>query len=298
MPSKQVTHTPIIRPPVFPKVPENYPLHNLDASQKEKFATFRAQVPSLLTSDDLRSLEEKWCDDGCLLRYLRATKWNVEQSVERLKATLEWRREFRPDLIKPEEVEPECTSGKILFNGFDKEGRPILYLAPGKENTKTYDRQIRFVVFNLEKCIQLMPPGVESINLVVDYEGVSMFNSTPVNVSIKVLNILSGHYPERLGMGMMVNPSWYMSIFFKILGPFMDPITRSKIHFVNLKKQAEFNSKPDDTPAGAEGMGGWTNIRNYIAPDQLCASFGGEFQYEFKHDEYWKVINGPDVGKW
>jgi hypothetical protein len=59
------------------------------------------------------------------------------------------RRDYKPDLIPAEDVKPEAETGKILLNGFDNEGRPILYLRPGRENTKEGPRQIRHLVFHM-----------------------------------------------------------------------------------------------------------------------------------------------------
>jgi hypothetical protein len=37
-----------------------------------------------------------FCDRWCLRRYLRSTKWNLEQSTSLLHATLAWRFETNP----------------------------------------------------------------------------------------------------------------------------------------------------------------------------------------------------------
>ena len=69
----------------------------------------------------------------------------------------------------------------------------------------------------------------------------------------------------------------------------MDPITRSKIHFVDLAKQAEINkSENKDT---LEGLGGYTNIRHHVPPDMLPNMYGGDWDYEFRHEEYWREVN-------
>ena len=52
-------------------------------------------------------------------------------------------------MISADEVKPEAETGKILLNGFDNDGRPILYLRPGRENTKESPRQIRHLVFHM-----------------------------------------------------------------------------------------------------------------------------------------------------
>ncbi|KAI8853058.1 CRAL-TRIO domain-containing protein [Chytridium lagenaria] len=229
--------------------------------------------------------EEEWADIPCLLRYLRATKWNVEIAVKRVEKTLQWRREYRPTEISPEEVEPESVTGKQFFTGFDKVGRPLYYLVPRNENTKTYDRQLRYVVYNLEKGIALMPPSVEQLSIIIDYENMSMMSAPSVQISKKFLEVLGDHYPERLGQGFMINPSWYLWMFFKLLGPFLDPVTKSKIHFVNVSKQLEMNATGTKDE---QGTAGWTNILFYVDPDQLPVAYGGTHNFVYDHKTYWK----------
>lgn len=65
-----------------------------------------------------------------------------------------------------------------------------------RENTKDYDRQLKFVVFNLEAGIKLMGPGVEQMTIVVDYKNVNVMNSPPLSISKRFLDIVSNHYPE------------------------------------------------------------------------------------------------------
>ena len=61
--------------------------------------------------DALTEREKFWLSHECLLRYLRATKWKVDQAIQRLEATLKWRKEFGIDMdegkVTPEHVEPE-----------------------------------------------------------------------------------------------------------------------------------------------------------------------------------------------
>jgi hypothetical protein len=35
---------------------------------------------------------------------MRAAKWTFDDAKKRMKGTLEWRRDFKPDLIPPDEV--------------------------------------------------------------------------------------------------------------------------------------------------------------------------------------------------
>ena len=58
--------------------------------------------------------ERRWLDKpDTLSRYLRAAKWKLDEARKRIKGTIEWRREFQPELIPPDEVEIEAATGKM-----------------------------------------------------------------------------------------------------------------------------------------------------------------------------------------
>jgi hypothetical protein len=50
----------------------------------------------------------------------------------------------------------------VLF-GFDADRRPGLYMFPSRQNTNEPTRQIQFVVWMLERTIDLTGPGVECV---------------------------------------------------------------------------------------------------------------------------------------
>lgn len=117
------------------------------------------------------------------LRYLRATKWKTpEAAIERLEATLKWRREYGLyDVVTDAHVEPEVSfyrlmfllllhaltrlqqavTGKEVLFGYDVDGRPAFYMFPSRQNTDEPTRQIQFAVWMLERGLDLMGPGVE-----------------------------------------------------------------------------------------------------------------------------------------
>ncbi|KAJ3242819.1 hypothetical protein HDU78_001137 [Chytriomyces hyalinus] len=270
--------------------------------QESAITALHAAIPELVKELDTATDEERrilavWAGQPVIVRqFLRATMWDVAAAKKRLVATMKWRNEYKPDQITAEEVEPEAVTGKQFINGFDKTGRPQLFLVPRNENTKTYDRQIRFSVYMLERCIKLMPEGVEKVAVIIDYENLSLFNATPLSVSMKYMAVLSNHYPERLGVAVMVNASWYFSGFFKLLSPFLDPVTKSKLQFTKVNRSAsavtsDTASSKSEKPATEEGTGGWTNILDVSNADQLPIEFGGSYPFTYKHDVFWAEIN-------
>ena len=59
--------------------------------------------------------ERRWLDrPDTFARYLRASKWKLEEARKRIKGTIEWRREFKPDLIPPDDVKIEAATGKMF----------------------------------------------------------------------------------------------------------------------------------------------------------------------------------------
>lgn len=55
----------------------------------------------------LSEIEKCFLTKECILRYLRATKWNVNDAKKRLEVTIVWRREYGTDTLAAETVEPE-----------------------------------------------------------------------------------------------------------------------------------------------------------------------------------------------
>ncbi|KAL7425259.1 hypothetical protein Q5752_000947 [Cryptotrichosporon argae] len=239
-----------------------------DDAQLKQIEELKAYTATLLLpeSDSYHAWEKRFlADPGTHPRYMRAAKWKMDDARRRIKGTLEWRREYKPDLIKPDEVSVEAETGKIIITGFDASARPIIYMRPGRENTETSPRQIKHLIFCLERAIDFCPPGQEQVAIIVDYKSATSQSNPSVGTARKVLHILQNHYVERLGRGLVVNMPWWINAFFSAITPIMDPITRDKIRF---------NPKlPELVPVA-----------------QLDKEFGGEYNFEFDHKVYWKTL--------
>ncbi|WOO78314.1 CRAL-TRIO domain-containing protein [Vanrija pseudolonga] len=205
-------------------------------------------------------------DPGVHARYMRAAKWHMADAKKRIKATIEWRREYRPDLIEPGEVEPENETGKIVLSGFDRQGRPLLIMRPGRQNTKESPRMVRYTVWFLERCIDLCPPGQEQLVIFLDYASISFSERTSMHMSRTVLHIMANHYVERLGRGIIVNAPWFFGAFYSAISAFIDPVSRDKVRF---------------NP----------NLDELIAADQLESDYGGQVNFKYDHGVYWKELS-------
>ena len=116
-----------------------------------------------------------------------------------------------------------------------------------------------------ERAKDLMPPGQESLMILVDYKSTTLRTNPSISVARKVLTILQHHYVETLGRALVVNLPAILSFFFKGITPFLDPVTREKMRF-----------NPD--------------LFELVPREQLDADFGGDYEYEFDHEAYWNQL--------
>ncbi|KAF2825760.1 CRAL/TRIO domain-containing protein [Ophiobolus disseminans] len=227
----------------------------------ESLPTTKAGTETATLSDD----ERLWLTRECLLRYLRATKWNLQQAITRLRATAVWRREFGTDTFTADYISEENAKGKQVQLGFDKEGRPCLYLLPQNQNTKPSQKQVEHLVYMVERTLDLHPPGQEGLALLIDFRNTGAGGTPPMSISKQVLDILQSHYPERLGRALLTHLPWYVTAFLKLIGPFIDPVTKTKIKY----------NEP---------------LTDHVPASQLMTASGGEVDFKYDHSIYWPAL--------
>lgn len=76
-----------------------------------------------------------------------------------------------------------------------------------------------------------MPPGQESLVIIVDYRSTTLRTNPSISVARNVLNILQQHYVETLGRAIVVNLPILLTFFYKGISPFLDPVTRDKVTY-------------------------------------------------------------------
>ncbi|KKA30454.1 hypothetical protein TD95_000646 [Thielaviopsis punctulata] len=267
----------VIKTPLPAPAPgcEPAPRDPLSADEQTKYEWLLARarswtdVPS--TKDKagpLTDSEREWLTRECLERYLRATKWNEKEAEKRVLGTLTWRRDFGLEELTPEHISPENETGKQAITGFDNEGRPCLYLSPGRQNTQASHRQVEHLAFMVERVLDFLPPGQETIALLINFKPAKGQKSSGPTLSMakECLNILQMHYPERLGRALIINVPWVVWGFFKLITPFIDPRTVTKLKFNEVMNQ-------------------------YVPADQLWTEFdGGKLNFEYDHAEYWPAL--------
>ncbi|EGE81010.2 CRAL/TRIO domain-containing protein [Blastomyces dermatitidis ATCC 18188] len=242
-------------------------------SKYEQLLTVVSEWTTIPTTTAKNAPTEPITDDDrmfmtreCLLRYLRATKWDLAAATNRLRGTLTWRREYGLAKLTPDYMSVENETGKQVILGYDVNARPCLYLNPARQNTAYSERQVQHLVFMVERVIDLMGPDQESLALLVNFSDTRSGQNATIGQGRQVLSILQNHYPERLGRALVVNIPFLIHGFFKLITPFIDPLTRTKL---------KFNE----------------DLRKHVPPTQLLKSLNGEVEFEYDHSTYWPALN-------
>jgi len=267
--------------PVFDEV-DGKKIWNVRASLKPEQIKKLDELHEIADSMELDEKTKKWCDDACLCRFLRARDWDVPKAKEMLEATTKWRMETKPDEITYEEIHHAGSTGDLYISqGKDRKGRVIVYMRPGKskDTPEIRSQYVRHMAWIMETgCDSLDTPHTaqEKLTWIVDFEGCKISGGIEENVKMSrdTINVMQNMYPERLGMGFILNPPLPFFVLWKVVGAFLDPVTKRKIQFIRKKK---------DFPL----------LLEFIDKSQLEKSYGGTIE-PFNADE-WKANYFPDA---
>ncbi|KAJ8443692.1 hypothetical protein Cgig2_019674 [Carnegiea gigantea] len=247
----------------------------IDSSQQD------AKVKELkLALGTLSGRSSKLCTDACLRRYLEARNWNVDKAKKMIEETLKWRATYKPEEIRWHEVAHEGETGKVSRANFrDRDGRTVLIMRPGKQNTTSAEGNIRHLVYLLENAILNLPEGQEQMSWLIDFTGFSVSTSLSVRTARDIINILQNHYPERLAVAFLYNPPRIFQAFWKVaVRYFLDPKTSQKVKFV-------YPNNEDSVEL----------MRSFFDVENLPKEFGGNATLEYDHEEFSRLMAEDDL---
>ncbi|MBW0503493.1 hypothetical protein O181_043208 [Austropuccinia psidii MF-1] len=207
-------------------------------------------------------------NEEALLRVLRADKWDLEKSKARIEETIVWRRECGCDELDftnlAADLRQEAETGKMFVLGFDNLNRPIVHMRPRFQNSNVGPKRFAFAFWLIDRAIDLMPRGVESVCFIIDLAGPQ--ESPSLKQQREFVRTLSSHYCERLGQALVINMPTLFVWFLKLLKPVVDPVTFAKAVFDKA------------------------NPLDFAPAEQLDSSVGGTNGYEFDIETYWPAL--------
>mmetsp|Transcript_46681 Transcript_46681/g.117611 ORF Transcript_46681/g.117611 Transcript_46681/m.117611 type:complete len:343 (-) Transcript_46681:25-1053(-) len=252
---------------------------HLEPAQVEKIDQLKDNIlndPSL----DLPEHIIVWLDDMCFKRYLAAREWKIPAAEAMIRETIKWRCEYRPDLIRCDEepIRLQLRHGHMYNTFADLEGHPgmVMIVHEHKDVVEDEDQRLRFMIYALEKAIFQMrshETGIDKMYWLVQCKGYSRKHNGTLGFAKRLNNIVCNHYPERLFRVGMFNAPWIFKTFYKVISPFIDPVTREKFGF------------PDPTAKAME---------KDFDLDHLEVQFGGRCEVAFDADSYWEDVKSSD----
>jgi len=214
-------------------------------------------------------------------RFLRARKGNVEAAFGMLSNDVTWRVDNEIDKLAQKPVsEIAGVDEETLWNyfpawhqGFDKQGRPVLYSAYGNCEVDTLcakgssvEKLLMYHVFQQEQCVGLLASQSELLNrrietffFVVDAKGwgLRLWTRKAMAFIKGMADIDGAHYPERLGQMYVINCPRALVWTYRVITSWVDPVTSQKIQLLG-------------------GPSEWQHLlTQHVDASQLCSVYGG-----------------------
>lgn len=206
--------------------------------------------------------------DVILLKFLRARDFKVKETLDMIRSTISWRRDFLADELVSEDLGTEFDS-LAYMHGHDKEGHPVCYnnysafqdkgvYQQTLEDEKKFNRFLRWRIQLLEKGIReldLSPGGVNFMVQVIDLKD-SPGLMKRRQITKKAITLLQDNYPELVSKQIVLNIPWYFPALYAMFRRLFTPRQEGKILLSRPGKSTE-------------------TLFKYISPDQVPIKYGG-----------------------
>jgi hypothetical protein len=132
----------------------------------------------------------------------------------------------------------ELDCGSMYWHGFDRQGRPLLWVRPALKGWRGMNRRRELLahVALLEAGLQLLlPRGVLQFALVADARGLGLSTFDP-SLMRSLLKLMMSTYPERVGKIYVGPINMLVKAVHKMLSPLLPDAVKSKIVLMDAPK--------------------------------------------------------------
>ncbi|KAF2285386.1 hypothetical protein GH714_003410 [Hevea brasiliensis] len=193
--------------------------------------------------------QEKFCNNACVERFLKAKGDNVKKAAKHLRACLSWRESIGTEQLIADEFSAELAEGVAYVAGHDEESRPVVIFRIKQDYQKFHSQKLftRLLVFTLEVAIGTMAKNVEQFVILFD---ASFFRSASsfMNLLLATMKIVAEYYPCRLYKAFIIDPPSLFSYLWKGVRPFVELSTVvmvvSSLDFEESLEYSDFSIYP------------------------------------------------------
>eukprot|EP00051_Salpingoeca_urceolata_P002203 m.48085 g.48085 ORF g.48085 m.48085 type:complete len:558 (-) comp11968_c0_seq1:256-1929(-) len=189
---------------------------------------------------------------------------------DKLLAALKFRREHHLDRITPSSLGNTLACGSMYWNGYDPEGRPVLWVRPLLKDWKNISvaEELRLHAMMIDHGISMMPEQVHSMVLVADATGMGLSQASPALMKA-LLKLLTEGFPGRLGRLYVGPVNLVVRSLFSVLKPLLPP---------NLKSKIVLMAEPKQTLC--EALGGLDKVPHHFGGEAVHFESADGFSYE------------------
>lgn len=175
----------------------------------------------------------------------------------------------------------EVADDKVFIQpGADATGRPVVIITVRKHhkngNAAALARLKRFICWVFDVAVakasgvrssedgsgeNVTPLGDGKLTAIFDLRGASMDNMDVAGLK-QIFGLLQSHFPERLGRMVFLDPPVIFWGVWRVVSPFVDPVTRAKVVMASLKDLGEGRIVP--LRILPEDMGGEVEARSVV----------------------------------
>ncbi|XP_055642967.1 uncharacterized protein LOC129779496 [Toxorhynchites rutilus septentrionalis] len=191
---------------------------------------------------------KQYHNEFSLRRYLLAFK-TVDAAFQAILKTNKWREEYGVEnLVNSPAIQANATKARVLLHR-DCVGRPVIYIpAKNHSSERDIDELTKFIVHCLEEaCKRCFEEVTDNLCIVFD---MADFSTSCMDYQLikNLIWLLSKHYPERLGVCLILNAPIVFSTIWPVIKAWLDEKTSSKVCFVSGEQELCKYLIPDILP--------------------------------------------------
>lgn len=176
--------------------------------------------------------------NATILRYLQATQWidppggSLSCAADRILDSVDWRVSVPMPISDRTLMRKELMTGKFFVSGVSKNGRPLMYIRIGRENTWDPRGNLMALVYSLERAITMMDCNTCEMVAVIDCAGVGMMNAPSTAFLKLAIEVMGKHYPRRNGQVFIVNVSSVFYMVWNLISMTLTEVTKKRIQIL------------------------------------------------------------------
>lgn len=214
---------------------KNHPLYyNMSETQKESFDDFvlQANYEFKELGCNIEPVKKECLNKLNMLRFFKARNYKIPAALKMWTKWVSWRAEFRPDLIKRQDVEDIELKKHFRIFRHDKDSNPCVVISPGYYDGELDIEECKKIwVYIIEKATKKSEKqSFGAISVIFDRDLITQSKDKKWFSAYKMMGgILQDFYPERLNIAYIINANWFTKIVISMCKVFLSKDTSNKI---------------------------------------------------------------------